>query len=64
MLLGSAILGAVASGAFPDIRTAMTAMSSVESTFRPADVHTRRTHDRRYRAFRQLQETGRDLQQG
>jgi D-ribulokinase len=63
VLLGSAILGAVAASAFPDIRAAMTAMSSVESTFRPADVHTRRAHDRRYRAFRRLQESGRDVQQ-
>ena len=32
VLLGSAILGAVAAGAFPDIRAAMAAMSSVEAT--------------------------------
>jgi len=62
VLLGSAILGAVAAGAFPDLRAAMAAMSSVVSESRPAAGEIGRLHDRRFEAFRQLQETGRALQ--
>jgi len=61
VLLGSAILGAVAAGAFADIPAAMTAMSSAESVFRPAGGETARIHDRRFRAFRRLQDVGREI---
>ena len=37
VLLGSAILGAVAGGAFPDVRSAMAAMSEPKATFEPTD---------------------------
>jgi D-ribulokinase len=63
VLLGSAILGAVAAGAFPGVRAATTAMSSVESTSQPADGHILRTHERRFGAFCRLQKAGRDLRQ-
>jgi D-ribulokinase len=62
VLLGSAILAAVAGGAYPDILTAMDAMSSVESTFTPAAGDIRRIHDARFRAFRLLQDTSRQVQ--
>ena len=61
VLLGSAILAAVAAGAYPGIGEAMAAMSSVEATFQPADGGVRGAHDRRYDAFRRLQQAARDL---
>ena len=61
VLLGSAILGAVAAGAFADIRSAMPAMSRVAQTYSPADGDTRALHDARFRAFTMLQDTARQI---
>jgi D-ribulokinase len=63
VLLGSAILGAVAAGAFPDIRSAMPAMSSIEARFEPADGPVRQLHDARFAAFRRLQAVAREIRQ-
>ncbi|MDB6452981.1 FGGY-family carbohydrate kinase [Falsirhodobacter sp. 20TX0035] len=64
VLLGSAMLGAVAAGAFPDLHTAMPAMSRVATRCEPAGGATKRMHDARYHAFLTLQATARDLRLG
>ena len=61
VLLGSAILGAVAAGRFPDIRSAMPAMSRVAQVFQPSGNTVRGVHDRRFDAFLKLQSTARDI---
>ena len=63
VLLGSAILGAVAAGAFPDIETAMASMSALGSIHQPADV-SRSWHRRRFEAFELLQKVGRNIRVG
>lgn len=60
VLLGSAILGAVAAGAYRDIPTAMPAMSRVAATCTP-DPATGALHATRYRAFLALQDTARNI---
>ena len=61
VLLGSAILGAVAGGALPDIRAAMAAMSRVATTSEPAGAAIAEVHARRYEAFQALQRTAHSL---
>jgi len=61
VLLGSAMLGAVAAGTYPDIHAAMSAMSSIESKSHPAQRDIRFMHDRRFGSFRRLQQIGREL---
>ena len=61
VLLGSAILAAVAAGAHPDIRTAMPAMSAVVTTHHPATGAVRRLHDARHAACTTLQDAGRSI---
>ena len=61
VLLGSAMLGAVAAGTYPDIHAAMSAMSSVESESHPAQSDIRAMHDRRFESFCRLQQIGREL---
>lgn len=63
VLLGSAILGAVAGGAFPDIHHAMTVMTTIDSTYHPATGKTGQLHDTRYAAFRSLQDLARQIRQ-
>ena len=63
VLLGSAILGAVAAGAFTRIPTAMSAMSAIETTYRPAGGTIRRLHDVRYVAFQKLQCAAREIRE-
>ncbi|OYV63391.1 MAG: hypothetical protein B7X01_00340 [Acidiphilium sp. 21-62-4] len=53
VLLGAAILGAVAGGAYPDVRSAMGAMSRSGEAIAP-DAALRSYHDRKYRVFRKL----------
>nr|WP_279327461.1 FGGY-family carbohydrate kinase [Chelativorans petroleitrophicus] len=61
VLLGSAILGAVAAGLYPDIVTAMQAMSGVSATYTPAAGVINAVHESRYRAFLSLQKAARDI---
>lgn len=63
VLLGSAILGAVAAGRFPDFAAAMPAMSALGEVHRPAGA-AREWHERRFRAFALLQEAGRTIRKG
>ncbi|GAB4460772.1 MAG: FGGY-family carbohydrate kinase [Armatimonadaceae bacterium] len=53
VLLGSAILAAAASGAQPDVATAMQVMSGVGQTIAP-QAHTRRFHDAKYAIYKAL----------
>ncbi|MBW4034273.1 MAG: FGGY-family carbohydrate kinase [Proteobacteria bacterium] len=53
VLLGAAILGAVAGGAYPDVRSAMGAMSRSGEAIAP-DAALRSYHARKYRVFRKL----------
>lgn len=55
VLLGSAILGAVAAGRFADIATAMREMSSARSAMEPTTGAIADLHDQRFAAFQQLQ---------
>ncbi|RFZ87546.1 ribulokinase [Shinella sp. WSJ-2] len=61
VLLGAAILGSVAGGAFPDVRKAMAALSAVDRTYHPAGEETEALHAQRYDAFRRLQDLARDI---
>ncbi|WP_108396601.1 FGGY-family carbohydrate kinase [Devosia submarina] len=60
VLLGSAMLGAVASGIYPTLQSAMPAMSRVATSFAPVSG-VRALHDARYEAFLLLQKTARDI---
>ncbi len=53
VLLGAAILGAVASGAYPDQRTAMAAMTRAGRIIEP-DPATRAFHDAKYDVFQRM----------
>ncbi|MDX8524409.1 FGGY-family carbohydrate kinase [Mesorhizobium sp. MSK_1335] len=61
VLLGAAMLGAVAAGHYPDLSTAMPSMSRLGEAFRPATEVMRTWHDRRYEAFLALQTVGRSI---
>ena len=54
VLLGAAILGAVAGGLQPDVPTAMAAMSRAGSVVAPAADRTRRYHDAKYAVFQRM----------
>ena len=55
VLLGAAMLGGVAAGAFSDVAAAMVGMSEIGTTYAPcAGVH-KSLHDRRFDAFERLQ---------
>ncbi|HET9146879.1 MAG TPA: FGGY-family carbohydrate kinase, partial [Acetobacteraceae bacterium] len=54
VLLGAAILGAVAGGAHADIRAAMAGMSGVGATIAPGDGRVRAYHEAKYRVFRRM----------
>ena len=60
VLLGSAMLGAVAGGVFADLATAMPAMSRVAARCAP-DPASRALQDARYDAFLALQRTAREI---
>ncbi len=55
VLLGAAMLGAVASGHFLKLTDAMSAMSSVEQRFAPAGGRAAKAHAARFKAFEALQ---------
>ncbi len=61
VLLGAAILGAVAGGLFSDMREAMTKLSAGEETYKPAQGAIADLHAKRYEGFKQLQALTRDL---
>jgi D-ribulokinase len=54
VLLGAAILGAVAGGAFPDIPAAMAAMTAAGTVILPAGGRTGDYHARKYEVFQRL----------
>lgn len=60
VLLGAAMLGAVASGSFSDLTGAMRAMSSVDQKYIPAK-HVADAHAAHFKAFKQLQKAEYDL---
>jgi D-ribulokinase len=63
VLLGSAMLGAVASGDHADLRQAMEAMSSLGEIYAPRpDLSD--WHGRRFAAFEALQQVGRTIRNG
>ena len=61
VLLGAAILGSVAGGAFPDVRSAMGALSATDRTYLPAKGETAALHAKRYDAFTRLQALAREI---
>jgi FGGY-family pentulose kinase len=54
ILLGAAMLGAVAGGTYRDLRTAMAAMSGAGAVIEPAGGETRAFHDAKYAVFQRL----------
>ena len=60
VLLGGAILGAVAAGAYPDMAAAMDAMSSWAERYEPARGEIRAWHDGRFALFERFQALARD----
>jgi D-ribulokinase len=61
VLLGSAMLAAIASKVHPDASSAMTAMSGHAQLFQPAGGDLARLHLARYQAFTALQSAARNL---
>jgi len=61
VLLGAAILGSVAGAAFPDVRSAMAALSATDRSYLPATGETETLHARRYDAFKRLQALAREI---
>jgi D-ribulokinase len=61
VLLGSAMLAAVAASTYPDLQTAMPAMSTVAGRSEPAAGPIRALHEARYRAFLKIQTLARDV---
>lgn len=59
VLLGSAILGSVAGGIYPDIHQAMEKMSSFASRYTPQAGDVRQLHESRFKIFEQLQSVAR-----
>ncbi|MDR5748260.1 FGGY-family carbohydrate kinase [Caballeronia sp. LZ029] len=64
VLLGAAMLGAVAGGLFDDVRSAMSGMARVKDTYTPASGDLAQLHDARYRAFIRLQACAREIREG
>ncbi len=60
VLLGSAILGAVASGRYSDIAQAMSSMSTMGEIYRP-DPASAEWHEKRFKAFEMLQQVARSI---
>lgn len=61
VLLGSAMLGAVAAKIYPDVISAMTGMSRIGEIYRPANGTLKGWHDKRFAAFELLQQAGRAI---
>jgi D-ribulokinase len=58
VLLGSAILGAVAAGQHSDVAAAMSSMSAIGETYQPNPMAAE-WHEKRFKAFEMLQQTAR-----
>jgi len=54
VLLGSAVLGAVAAGRYPTVLTAMNAMNAVDKVIEPSKGIVARYHQRKYRVFHRM----------
>ncbi|NIE62241.1 FGGY-family carbohydrate kinase [Burkholderia sp. Ax-1719] len=63
VLLGAAMLGAVAGGLYGDLPGAMARMSRIDKVHEPATGDIAALHDARYAAFRQLQDVARCIRQ-
>lgn len=61
VLLGAAMLAAVAAGRYPALADAMTEMSTASKIFKPAVGEIELVHERRYRIFERLQSVGREI---
>lgn len=61
VLLGSAILGAVAAGAYAHIATAMAAMSAKDELYQPCAGRLRDWHAARFESFGKLQDAARRI---
>jgi ribulose kinase len=61
VLLGSAILAAVAAGAYPNLSEAMRCMSAFGERYAPVSGQTARLHAQRYEAFVRLQALSREI---
>lgn len=61
VLLGSAMLGAVAAGSYTDLAAAMASMSAMGEIYGPAKGDLQQWHDGRYKNFELLQSVGRQL---
>ena len=61
VLLGSAMLAAVASGHRANLADAMTAMSRISRVFEPAQGTLMRVHEIRYSIFTRLQSVDREI---
>ncbi|MDK1383801.1 FGGY-family carbohydrate kinase [Sinorhizobium sp. 8-89] len=61
VLLGAAILGSVAAGEFPDVRSAMARLSGTDRTYAPVVGEIAALHALRYDAFNRLQALARDI---
>jgi D-ribulokinase len=61
VLLGSAMLAAVAARTYPDLQTAMPAMSTVAGRSKPATGKVRALHEARYQAFLKIQTLAREV---
>lgn len=61
VLLGSAMLGAVAAGQYETVTDAMQAMSSLGAQYDPASGELRALHERRFAAFEALQQGARTV---
>ncbi|AMO94911.1 FGGY-pentulose kinase family protein [Collimonas fungivorans] len=63
VLLGAAMLGSVAAGAYGDVGAAMAGMSRIGRRFEPQGGAIAELHDKRFVAFEKLQNLARDLRQ-
>jgi D-ribulokinase len=63
VLLGSAILGAVASGHYSDLTEAMSSMSEIGETCQPSPASAG-WHEKRFKAFEMLQRVARSIKSG
>jgi D-ribulokinase len=61
VLLGAALLGSVAAGAFASVQSAMHSMSGVDRVYSPCGESNAAIHARRYSAFKRLQDVAREI---